>query len=292
MKSILLFTRQYPYGEHENFIEIELQYLSQKFNQILIFPNQSGSNMRDVPGNVVIDSTMSLKGMGKIRYLINAFFSISYRLLIHEISRNIKYILFPKALWRMVMNLEEASRVQRYFKNLKEMGELNPENTILYTYWLGGQSLGASLLKEEYPELIFVSRVHGGDIYEERHNPPYLPFRKEIYKNADRIFPVSQDGLDYLKGKYNEMKIHAEIARLGVIDPGFSTVGSDDGVLRIVSTSSLKRIKRINLLIEGLSEFSRANPNQRVEWNHLGSGPQFEDLVQLAEVKLGENIST
>jgi len=290
MKRIILFTRKYPYGFHETFLDVELQYLSQEFDHIVIFPNQSAPTVRDVPENVKVDTTMSLKEMGKVQYFIKAIFSISHKLFIHEISRKINCILSPKALWRIILNLEEASRVQRYLRKLNKTGELEPGNTILYTYWLCGQSLGVSLLKEEYPELVFVSRVHRGDLYEESHHPPYLPFRNEMYKNVDRIFPVSQDGFDYLKKKYCDMKIHAVIARLGVEDPGFTTAGSCDGVLRVVSCSTLKSVKRIDLLIEGLSEFSRLSPDNRVEWDHLGSGPLHEYLLHFAEEKLNDDI--
>lgn len=291
MKKIILFTRKYPYGFHETFLAAELEYLAEKFDHILIFPNQSHSFIRDLPENVTVDTRMTLQAMGNLRYFIKALFSISPRLFFQEISQNSDYLFSPKALWRIFMNLEEASRVQRYLRRLQDKGDLATGETILYTYWLGGQSLGVSLFKEENPGQMFISRVHRGDLYEESHRPPYLPFRKAIYKNIDRVFLISQDGFEYLQEKYPEMDIPAEIARLGVKDPGFRTASSADGVLRIVSCSTLKAIKRVDLLIEGIAEFSGLFPNQPIEWHHLGSGPLQEHLVQLAGEKLDDPVS-
>ena len=291
MRQIILFTRKYPYGFHETFLAAELEYLAEKFDRILIVPNQSAPDMRDVSKNVMVDTRLTLKEMGKFRYIVKAIFTISFNLFFKEISQHSKYFLSPKALWRILMNLEEASRVQRYLNRLKRKCELESGGTILYTYWLGGQSLGVSLFKEKNPDQLFVSRVHRGDLYEESHQLPYLPFRKEIYHNIDKVFLISQDGFDYLQTKFPEMQIPAEIARLGVPDPGFTAVASADGVLRIVSCSTLKDIKRVDLLIAGLSEFSRLYPDQSVEWNHLGSGPLHEHLVQLAGEILDESIN-
>ena len=291
MKRIILFTRKYPFGVHETFIDEELQVLSKEFDSVLIFPNQIGSPVRDVPGNVIVDTSMSLREVGKVTLFWKALGSISPRLFLHEITTNEKFNFFPKALWRILLNLEEASRVQRYLRRLEKEGELDLVNTVFYTYWLGGQSLGLSLIKEEYPDLVYVSRVHGGDLYEERHRPPYLPFRKQMYKNANRIFLISQHGADYLGKKFKEMDIPSSIARLGVTDPGFATAGSRDGVLRIVSTSALKEVKRIGLLIEAFFEFTNVFPNHRIDWHHIGSGPLLGDLQDLAQAKLGNLIS-
>lgn len=291
MKKIILFTRKYPFGVHETFIKEELLALSKEFDTVLIFPNQIGPTVRDVPNNVVVDTTLSLIDMGRVRFLLKTLGYFSPRLFFNEITKNEQFTLSPKAVWRILTNLEEASRVRCYLGRLDKMGELDLGNMIFYSYWLGGQSLGLSLSKKKYPELVYVSRVHGGDLYEERHHPPYLPFRKEMYRNANRIFLISQDGYDYLGKKYNEMNIPCSVARLGVTDPGFTAVGSHDGILRIASTSALKKVKRIDLLIEALIEFTHLYPDQLIQWHHIGSGPLQEQLQNLAHAKLGDLIN-
>jgi len=286
MKRIILFTRQYPFGHHETFLGMELSYLAKEFDEILIFPNLSGSNSRKVPENVVIDTSMSLRKMGRLRYLITAVFSTSPALLFQEIISNIKFIIYPRALWRSLSYLEEASRVQNYLEGLNEKGDLNPGKTIFYTYWLRGQALGVSLFKRKFPDLIFVSRAHGGDLYEERNDPPYLPFKVEILQNINSVYPISQHGYEYLERKYKGIEFPAKVANLGVEAPGFTAIGSSDGVLRIVSCSTMKKVKRLDLLILGLSELVRLFPDIKIEWNHLGSGPLHGYLSKLANEKL------
>lgn len=290
MNRLILFTRQYPFGVQESFLDTEIPYLAQGFNQVLIFPNECGSGPRDVPVNVAVDTTFSLQRLGIFKTFFRALPSISLKLWLQEFRNNFKHYLSPRAFWRSLMYFEEAHRVQRLFNKLIENEEVNLKKTVFYTYWLRGQAFGVSLIKEEFPQLVFISRAHGGDIYEERHEPPYLPFRNQILKKLDRIFPISQHGLDYLQNKYSEELKGAEIARLGVRDPGFRTSSSKDGVIRIASCSSVIKLKRLDLIIASLSAFIDHFPDQKIAWDHLGDGPLKGQMIDLAHRKLADKM--
>jgi len=280
----------YPFGHHETFLDMELLYLAQKFDEIVISPNLSGSNSRSVPENVIIDTSMSLKQMGKLRYFIRAIFSIS-PLLFKEIMNNLKFYVFPKAIWRSLSYMEEASRIQRYLNNLNKAGELKLENTIFYTYWLRGQALGVSLFKEKFPELVFVSRAHGGDLYEERYQPPYLPFRKNIIQSLDKLFVISEDGLKYIRKKNEDLDIPVIVSHLGVEDPGVVTETSSENCISLLSCSSILPIKRLELLVCSLREFAMREDNLNITWNHLGDGLLIKTIQKLAKQELAENVS-
>ena len=52
MKSLYLFTSEFPYGKMENFLEIELPYLCERFTKVVIVPiSGAGKTMRQVPTN-------------------------------------------------------------------------------------------------------------------------------------------------------------------------------------------------------------------------------------------------
>jgi glycosyltransferase involved in cell wall biosynthesis len=151
---------------------------------------------------------------------------------------------------------------------------LNLSKTLFYTYWLGPETLGVILAKDKFKDICVLSRVHGFDLYEERHIPHYIPFRQVILNKIDKIFAVSKHGIDYLGTRYIVDRDKLRISRLGVNDPGFNTAYSKDGLFRIVSCSFLVPVKRINLLMCGIKVFSERHPGVHVVWNHLGDGPQ------------------
>ena len=57
--------------------------------------------------------------------------------------------------------------------------------------------------------------------------------------------------------------------------------------LRIISCSNMIPLKRIDLIIEGLSQL----PNTlQVQWHHFGTGVSQEELENLAKEKLQKNV--
>ena len=55
-KSICLYTKSYPYGKGESFIESEIKFLSETFDMVYVFPLSIEGECRLMPRNVqVID---------------------------------------------------------------------------------------------------------------------------------------------------------------------------------------------------------------------------------------------
>jgi glycosyltransferase involved in cell wall biosynthesis len=150
---------------------------------------------------------------------------------------------------------------------------------------------GIGLLKKEYPKLCLISRAHGGDIYLERHNPPYIPCRDMSLSMVDHIFTASRDGEYYLKKRYPLYSSLFESSYLGVSDPMFSTKYSTDNILRIVSCSSLVPVKRVELILEGVLYTAKTNPGKRFEWHHFGDGPLQEKFNKAIKSKSYSNVA-
>ena len=58
----------------------------------------------------------------------------------------------------------------------------------------------------------------------------------------------------------------------------FSTL-SQDGVIRIVSCSSVVKVKRIHLIIETLNKWNGDIP---IKWTHIGGGPLLDEMKEKA----------
>jgi glycosyltransferase involved in cell wall biosynthesis len=128
-----------------------------------------------------------------------------------------------------------------------------------------------------------VSRAHGGDIYQERHLHQYLSFRQALVKRLDKIYPVSENGSNYI-AQYtpSEFRSKLEVSRLGTLSPAtFNVIATNNTLPLIVSCSYLVPVKRIHLLIEAL-----ANIKLPLRWVHLGGGPLEQSLRSLANEKL------
>ena len=70
MKNLYLFTDSFPYGKGETFLENEITYLSEKFENFYIIPIYSGykNKLRNIPKNVKIYNPpfKSLKNKGEL----------------------------------------------------------------------------------------------------------------------------------------------------------------------------------------------------------------------------------
>jgi len=95
--------------------------------------------------------------------------------------------------------LRDAEVTRRWLLGKINKQEINLHDTIFYTYWLGPKTLGVGLAEERYPEIKLISRVHGGDLYEARHYPPYLPYRRKILHSCTSVFAIFRHGKCYLE---------------------------------------------------------------------------------------------
>ncbi|WP_307364732.1 glycosyltransferase [Peribacillus cavernae] len=150
------------------------------------------------------------------------------------------------------------------------------QDFIYYSYWLTPSALALAILKEEGKITRAISRVHGGDLYAERHSPAYIPFQGKVISALDRTYPISENGLKYLAQKHSGMENKLLVQRLGTeptLDFAQINWNKQSDSLRVVSCSYLKPVKRIHLLAEALKHC-----HFPVEWTHIGDGPQREQI--------------
>ncbi len=288
---VLLFTGSYPYrssAAEDTFIEPELSYLKSSFGSVVIIPKYVGREETELPNGILIETTLgkllkpSRAAKSKIKNFLLVFTFLDFY---NEIKK--KQI---RSIIRIIDYFGVALRTKIWAIKYIENNNIDLTKTIFYTYWLDEITMGICLAKRKYPSIKIVSRAHRADLYEEIYDPPFIPFRPEIFSGIDKIFLASESGKSYLSLKYPDFDAIFTTSRLGVSEQKSLTIPSEDNVFRLVSCSYLVSVKRIELLIRGLAELGKNRKDQIFEWVHIGDGPLRSELEHMAGIQLPQNV--
>lgn len=291
-KILVLLTTEFPFGKSESFIASELKHFD-AFDEILLCPMESNSvnydRVQEVDklGNVTVincckQESFISKSVHLLLKMLNQEFWLELLTAIKK-SKNVKASI--KEL--LVFSSKCDVLANNTLNSLKSFVK-NDTQVYVYSYWLYQQAYAAVYLKNKLPNVcLAISRCHGFDVYEERHFG-YIPFRRFLFDNLDRIYCISDDGQKYLQNNYPKYKESFYLSRLGTNDYGIEEYKSNRGILRIASCSYCVPIKRIDLIIKTLSILS--NDGLQIEWIHFGDGEMFDYLNKLADSQLKNNI--
>ncbi|MGC4377262.1 glycosyltransferase [Fictibacillus sp. Mic-4] len=284
---IILLTNRYPFFPGEQFLETEMKYIANLFEEIHIIPANGSGKRRDVPKQTRIhsisgESSKAKKHIGRLFTVM--FDGQARRWFMKDAKRAIK--MGPKALLILINWLGHAVRIRKYIEKqwLKNNGDA--EECLFYSYWLTPSAVALAMIKENYKHIQVVSRAHRGDLYEADHVPPYLPLQRETIRHLDSVHPISADAKRYLLKNYNEVNEKFYISRLGTESPQFMARSSQDGTFRVVTCSFMKPVKRLHLLIEGLKYSKR-----KIHWTHIGDGDLRTEIEEKAKKELPPNVS-
>lgn len=281
--NLVIFTASYPYDAavEQSFLDTEIELLSQNFDRVILIPRICKGNLLPIPVGVelITEYAAYLASANKLAYIPVLF----TRSLYQEILNRPSLLRYPRAAKKMVSYLSEAILTKKWLHSWIKKSALNVADSIFYTFWFTQATMGIGMAKSLYPKIRLVSRAHGGDLYEERHVPSYIPCRKISLGMMDRVFPDSQAGTNYLHGKYKEFSHIIDTFRMGTPDPGFLTKASEDGAVRIVSCALIRKDKRIDLLLKGIALAAQLCPERQFVWHHFGNGNERESLQLLAD---------
>lgn len=284
---LVIFTYSFPFGTIEQWLETEIIYTAKQFERITIVPSHITSQCRDLPTNVSIDTTLATSRKSGIqRIILAAIHALRSPIVYQEIFTHPWVVVKPRGLRKLLIYHDNAHRVADWLIRFLKQPNVDLNKIVMYTVWLVPQSIGISMVKRNQPKLRFISRAHRDDLYESDNNPPYLPFRKLILQSLNKLFVISEHGLNYVRENYASFCPPCEISRVGIKDPGFDNNPSADNVFRIVSCSFLIPVKRLDLFIQGLKMFAVKYPMLKIDWQHIGDGPLRNDLAHLAQEKL------
>lgn len=248
--------------DESSFLNTELKYLSQKFDKIYILPYGQEHDVH-LPAN------------GKILQIPKG------------ISEDISYPKLVSLLIRYVKHTKKRGRsIRLAFSYLKQLQMKSEEclpvilskmkkGDLIYSYWWDDWAMVYSLMKNRLPKHTFISRAHGFDLYEERitNRPNFKPL---FTKSTDAVFCISNDGKEYLRERYPDLKV--EVSRLGT--PTHEDLNQETDTIRVVSCSALVPVKRIDRIINALNTYQG---EKRVEWVHFGDGKEGERLKNMCD---------
>lgn len=276
---IIIINHSYP-EKGETFLDNELKYSNEK-DEIILAPIFLSKKYNSTNKNKNVISGLSEKKVFDIiRAVLLGLFDIfaANELSAIYLKRN-SLRNFLKA-WKMAAVSEfKAKKIAKYL--LKNYSD---ESFVLYSYWMYETAFIALKLKKIFPKSFVITRCHGYDLYEERHENFYIPFRKYIFSNMHKIFCISENGKQYIKNTYgNNWSDKIEVMRLGTSYYGINNPLKERKIV-LASCSNLVDVKRVNLIIKALMESTA-----QIKWIHIGDGILRSELEELSK-KLPKNV--
>lgn len=282
---LALVTTRFPFGYGETFLETEIQFLSDKFDKILIFPEIITDRERSLPSNVFIDKSYSKLCSKRFSRICNTLFSLYFYKMLWSERTRIKS--FNDLVWVFRFCSNQTVWNLMCLKNQPVLNEID----IFYTYWFTASSTSLlRLRKNRRLNAKIVSRVHRYDVYEsEPDSPSFWPAREYTLKNIDKVFTISENARNYLLRKFGGVG-DINVSRLGVIDKGKTAKNSDIGYFAIVSVSRMAPMKRVDFIFSCVLEFAKKNPSINVLWTHFGGGELLCKLREEIRIKVIPNL--
>jgi colanic acid/amylovoran biosynthesis glycosyltransferase len=291
--TLLLFTESFPYDValEATFLEPELPHLRNAFDRVVVIPSRLDGNRAPVRDDIEVVEDFALfraEHSGRLELAVRAILSRPFR---SDVAERPSLLARRRTLARLAMTSGQAEVTRLWVTRFLAQRGLTPGECVAYTYWCDPTTTGLALLKGASADLAVVSRAHGADLYAERYDPPYLPCRRFTLRHIDRLLPDSDRGVRHVAEQYAWFAPQCEVARLGVVDPGFITRSSEAGRFVVVSCSRIVAIKRVDLILSGVDHAARSRPDLQFEWHHFGEGPLRGAIEEQASATLGPNVS-
>jgi colanic acid/amylovoran biosynthesis glycosyltransferase len=281
-KKVLFLTSNFPFYPGEQFIEEEIKFWSIKDDvEIFIAPASAQGLARVLPKTINVDLSLVEKSRFK---KIWCLFIVPFQLIFwHEFF----YILKNKGFnWKSIfISIKSIAVLLFVFRKLSVLLK-NKNIDIIYSYWNDTSSYAAILAKRKGLVNKVVTRAHRYDVYEEERDNNYMPLKRQFINDFDKIFAISREGVEYIKGKYNVSNNSLLLSYLGVSISKYSSKKSKKKELKIISIAFCNEVKRIDKIINAIGFYKRNNPDLDVSWSHIGSGTLFENLISLAKKNL------
>ena len=273
-RSAVLFTSRFPFGTSE-FLEAEVEHLCEAFEEVRLVPFTIQGQVQSVPSNAVVDTGLARiarSGTGRFQWTVRQAkrsVSLLYGLTDARYRNELTAFGFPpRRGWATAVSLAwaHASAVSTWARTV-------PPPELAYSFWLGPATRA---MREAWPGATVIARGHGGDIDGLQHGLQRLPFVCESLDASNRVFSVSQWGMDLLIDTCPTARNRVDVMRLGSVDVGGLSARSQDGVLRILSVSHVDANKRVGLIAAAAGTIARSG--RPVYWRHIGDGPGLEGV--------------
>jgi N-acetyl sugar amidotransferase len=279
INNLVILVADYPFGIGESFLEDEIKVLESKFDKIYLV--QTSNNVKPnpkfelyIPKNAIIHNLNNINSKIGLLKKIKVFFSSQfiYELFLATTKHKTK---FSFSLVKLVSYYWSTSEYGlKLLKEFINKYQINTEETIFYSYWCDSNTISLARLKSKDKKINFVTRLHGWDLYFERHASSFLPFREFIFNKSKMILPISNDGRKYIIDKKLCIKTEKIItSRLGVdnlmLNKRYNKKEEKStNFISILTLSHINPLKRLDRLVEVLEKIE----DIEIVWHIIGYG--------------------
>lgn len=276
-RKLIIVTKCFPYNLTEAFLESEIPYLKEYFDDIVFMPLLKGKVRPNFTGDIIDNSYADLYEKRSL-YCLQTILSIAFYKALFVHGKKI----FNKAF------LTACFKQQVHKRILKKIINDSPSNfdkgTIVYSYWFNAPVYAFISLRDEL-KLCYkvICRAHRWDVYDEHCE---MPYRKYCIERIDKVFPISLDACKFFEKKYG-YKEKYQLSRLGVARRNETAAKSVGSQFKILTISQTTKRKRIDLVLDIVERFAKENPTIAVEWIHFGTGNMQTELCnRVRDIKL------
>ena len=267
------------------FMDRELPYLKKEFEFITVFPirrlDSTTSTLRKhATSSVIINGEFAdfINNFGtKIFFLFNALIRPStYK----EIRRGFGKALITSLIRRVIIDSAFLLATDYWLRRRMHFQKKEEISPMFYGFWFTPYTYAlANFAKRN--DIPCIARAHGYDIYLERTEINYFPFREDALNKIDHVFAASDAGTKYLKQSWPHHSYKFSRSYLGVDDPISRNPENITRTRHVVSCSNIVDVKRVPLIAELLILLVKKNPNLDLTWTHIGDGPEMEQVKHL-----------
>lgn len=289
VSTLVIFVSDYPYGPGEPFLEEELKVISKKFDKIyLINFIEEERKLQNVPFEFYVPENADVlfikkgKKYANLKWLFS--FTPMYEIFLAIFKHKKKFSI---SLFKLIYSYWiEGVRNEGVINKIILDEKINIDSTVFYSYWCDTNCISLSNISKKN-KLQFVTRLHGWDLYFERHNLKFLPFREKIFNEAFKVLPISNDGRKYiLDNKFTISKNKVIESHLGVrdlsVNPRYLKIENSDKTLKIITISHINQVKSMDRLVDALVLID----NISIQWVHIGYGFEKFETEFLKRTKL------
>lgn len=267
-KVLNIISNKFPYGLGEQFFEAEVIKMAECFDEVVLFPLDKDGDLRKLPHNVVVNDALHQvnKNLGK-KETFSCLWLIFRIIGVELMKSNKRSFILKKMKWWMTSIAYCKALGLAYLQEIDD-----DKDNHHYSFWMNDGALLLSILQLKKKISGFDFRVNGYDIFEERHEGEYMPFRYFNYKHVNHVYVLSTVALNHLKsiGYKAEKLVYAPY---GIHTQGLNQL-EESSTIQMVSCANMIPLKRIDKTVAALKLITDKN----IHWTHFGEGYLREEL--------------
>ena len=270
---LTVITSKFPYFHTEAFLESEYPFLLKSFDEVVFLPLIKGDHSYRCADAKICNEYSNLYNGKKRTLILKVLFS-------RELYSSLwlqRHNIYKK---KYIANIIKQELHYNIFKQLVlQIPNLFDNETIVYSYWFNAPVYALLKLRKRLGlKFKVVCRAHRFDVYDKNGE---MPNRAFCIHYIDKIFPISEDAINFFTKKYGHAEKYA-LCRLGVKDYGCIASPSEPDSFHILSVSQVHPRKRIHEIYESAKELATRHPEKNIIWTHFGDGIQLHKLIAWA----------